>query len=484
MERTLKELEKVREAPDADAVHDLRVAIRRCRSVAAVMQEVDPDPAWPEMKRLGRKLFRQLGDLRDMQVLQEWARTLCSEADTVRQALLVEFGTKEGELREEALRVAAKFDEKAWRKLVRTLERRARMVPPNGHAAECLALERLEAARALHIVALRTTKAAAWHELRIGVKRFRYTVEALLPARYEVWGEYLKKVQDLLGEVHDLDVLSGKVAHIAATETEAVRASWSGRIANEREQRIETYREMTSGTENLWHQWRAGLPDGRVLEAAGLARLRATARAMDGNPRRTSQTSRLTMKMYDALRKVHAARVFEEKDLRKIMCAAGRIHGIGVSLNTKQPQKAACKFLRTMAAPAGWTREEWQLLRLVVRYHRDGQPKAKHKEFGALNEADQKRVSALAGVLRLARALRKSGVDPAGGLRVDKSVDALIVQAPGLVDSEAVAARLAVGKHLLETCLEQPLIVKAAHTIEKVLELPKREDAVRVVGVD
>jgi hypothetical protein len=45
MERTLKELEKVRETPDADAVHDLRVAIRRCRSVAAVMQEVDPDPA-------------------------------------------------------------------------------------------------------------------------------------------------------------------------------------------------------------------------------------------------------------------------------------------------------------------------------------------------------------------------------------------------------------------------------------------------------
>ena len=76
MERTLKELEKVRETPDADAVHNLRVAIRRCRSVAAVMQEVDPDPAWPEMKKLGRKLFRQLGELRDTQVLEEWTRRL------------------------------------------------------------------------------------------------------------------------------------------------------------------------------------------------------------------------------------------------------------------------------------------------------------------------------------------------------------------------------------------------------------------------
>src|SRR5689334_2502241 len=44
MERVVKELQHVRKAPETDAVHDLRVAIRRCRSVGAVMQEVDPDP--------------------------------------------------------------------------------------------------------------------------------------------------------------------------------------------------------------------------------------------------------------------------------------------------------------------------------------------------------------------------------------------------------------------------------------------------------
>jgi CHAD domain-containing protein len=486
MERTVKELEKVREAPDTDAVHDLRVAIRRCRSVAAVMEEVDPDPAWPEMRKLGRKLFRQLGELRDTQVLEEWTRRLSAEADPVRQLLLEEFGKKESELREAALRVAAKFDQRAWKKHERVLRRRARLVPADSRAAECLALERLEAARELHGQALRTAKPATWHALRIGVKRFRYTVESLLPARYEEWGDDLKLVQDLLGEVHDLDVLSEKVAQFTRTELVAAQASWSGRMATEREQRIETYRQMTSGKENSWHKWRQGLPVGRQLEAAGLARLRATARAMDGNLRRTSQISRLTLRLFDAFRKVHAARVFEEGDLRKIMNAAGRIHGIGVCLDAKQPQKAACKFLRKMAVPAGWTREEWELLALVVRYHRGVHPKAKHKEFAALNEADQRRVNALAGILRLARALRKSGVVSTVGLRVDKSVDALIVQAPGLADSEGVAGRLAVGKHLLETCLEQPLIVKAAPGIEKVLELPMREDgaAARAVASD
>jgi CHAD domain-containing protein len=475
MERTLKELEKVRETPDADAVHDLRVAIRRCRSVAAVMQEVDPDPAWPEMKKLGRKLFRQLGELRDTQVLEEWTRKLSAEADPVRQMLLEDFGKKEVELRETALRVAEKFDEKGWTKHARTLRRRARLVPPDSAAAQCLALERLEGAKELQGQALRTSKPAAWHALRIGVKRFRYTVENLLPRRYEEWGEDLKRVQDLLGEVHDLDVLSEKVAQITGVEMIAAQASWSGRIATERGQRIETYRQLTSGQDNLWHKWRQGLPEGRQLEAAGLARLRVTSRALDANLRRTAQVSRLTVRLFDALRKVHAARVFEDRDLRKIVCGAARIHGIGASLDAKRAQKAGWKFLRKLAEPAGWTKEEWELLGLVVRYHRGGQPKAKHKAFGALNEVDQARVSAMAGVLRLARALRKSGIETTVGLRVDKSVDALIVQVPGLVDSESAAARLAVGKHLLETCLELPLIVRAAPAVQKVLELPKRE---------
>src|SRR5271166_2642167 len=92
MERVLKELDEVRTAPDPDAVHDLRVALRRCRSLAAVMEEVDPDPAWPQMRKLGRKLFRQLGALRDTQVLEEWVARLGGEEDPVRRKLTTHLG--------------------------------------------------------------------------------------------------------------------------------------------------------------------------------------------------------------------------------------------------------------------------------------------------------------------------------------------------------------------------------------------------------
>ena len=146
MERVLKELDEVRTAPEPDAVHDLRVALRRCRSLAAVMEEVDPDAAWPEMRKLGRKLFRQLGELRDTQVLEEWVNKLGNEGDPVRERLLSYLSKNEAEEKQAGLRAAAKFDQKAWKGYERVLGRRVRVVPTNGPAALSLALERLLAA--------------------------------------------------------------------------------------------------------------------------------------------------------------------------------------------------------------------------------------------------------------------------------------------------------------------------------------------------
>jgi len=476
MERVLKELDKMRGAPDPDVVHDLRVAIRHCRSLAAVMEEVDPDSAWPEMRKLGRKLFRQLGELRDTQVLEEWTKKLGQEEDPIRQRLLGMLEARESELRNAALKAAAKFDEKTWEKLERALRRRARLVPPDRLAAECLALERLEGAKELHAQALRTEKPKAWHELRIGVKRFRYTVESLLPRRYEVWGDDLKRVQDLLGDVHDLDVLTATIEEVAGQETEEIRASWAERIASERHQRIETYRQLALGKTSLWQVWRQGLPYDSRLEAAAMARLRATARALDGNPRRTSRVSQLAVRLYDGLARVQAAPMFGSRDTRKLIRAAARLHGIGASLDRKSPQKAARHYLRDMAVPAGWTKEQWTVLADIVRYHRGTLPDAKHKAFGRLPEVQQKTVSALAGTLRLARVLRKCGVESAVGLRMENSVDAVIVHVPGLEESEIAAARIAAGKYLLESCLDRPLILKSAPLPPKVVELPRREE--------
>jgi CHAD domain-containing protein len=471
MERVLKELEHVRKDPAADPVHDLRVAIRRCRSVAAVMQEVDPDPAWRQMRQVPRKLFRRLGALRDAQVMDEWVKQLAATDDPLRAKLHAAFAANEPDLRQRALRATERFEEKSWSRLERKLRKRARFVPCSSLAAQCLAVERLEDARELHTRAQRTDKAKPWHELRIGLKRLRYTVESLLPEHYALWSDNLKRLQDLLGEVHDLDVLAAAVKDVASQGTTDVQNTWEETIHRERSQRIETYRQLTLGKTSFWNDWRHGLPQGKRLALASMARLRSTARATDTHPRRTAQISRISIGLFDALRRAHAAPAFNEHSMRRVLRAAARLHGVGDDDRNKSPQKTALRFLRELPLPPSWTVEEWELLGWAVRYHRGPEPTADSGHFSRIAEDQQKNVQALAGVLRLARALRKCDVDTCEGMHAEKSAAAIIVHVPGLVDSVETAARLAAAKHLLETYIAKPIILKHAPKPDNVVAL-------------
>jgi CHAD domain-containing protein len=76
MERVLEECEHVEADFSADPVHDLRVALRRCRSMADGMMAIDPDRNWKQMKKAGKALFQRLGTLRDVQIMMEWIATL------------------------------------------------------------------------------------------------------------------------------------------------------------------------------------------------------------------------------------------------------------------------------------------------------------------------------------------------------------------------------------------------------------------------
>jgi CHAD domain-containing protein len=475
MDRVIGELANVRSSPDPDAVHDLRVAIRRCRSVAAVMEEVDCDLAWQAMRKVARRLFRGLGALRDAQVMEEWVKKLAPETDPVRSHLQASFESSEPKLRETALRLASKFDQKSWKRLERTLRLRSRLVPIGSLAAECLALERFESAKELHSKALRTEKPKPWHALRIGLKRFRYTVESLLPEHYAIWSDNLKRLQDLLGEIHDLDVLAEVVRKSDLHETEESVKLWHEFIERERSERIKTYRQLTLGKTSLWNVWRSGLPTNGRVEAAALARLRATARAIDPHVRRTSQVSRAAVALFDAFKRAGAASIFSDARHRRILLAAARLHGVGDANTDRRPQKAARKFLLGLPVPPGWSSEDWELLALAVRYHRGAEPRVKDGRFSKLSAEQQNSVRALAGVLRLARALRKAGVTTGAGFRAEKSTDAVVLRVPGPADDVETATRLAAGKHLLEEFLHMPVIVKAVAKPEKVIPLAPRQ---------
>lgn len=458
MNRVLEELGKFRSTPDEDTVHDLRVVIRRCRSLAAVMQEVDPNPAWPQMRKAVRKLFRGLGAVRDAQVLESWVKQLGPEGDPLRPQLFAALKMGEGERAASSARAAAKFDSKSWLAFEVVLRKRIRLVPVGGAAAQCLALERLEEARDRHAHALRTNHAKPWHGLRIALKKFRYTIECLLPEHYAAWRKNLKRLQDLLGDIHDLDVLAEKLAelHVAAEAADP----WRLRIEEERHQRVETYRQLTLGTTSLWHEWRLALPSGKRLDSAIAARLGVTARAADKHVRRSAEESRLALRLFDILLRQSVAPLFEAASTRKIMRASVRLHGISVLADRRGSPKAIRKFLRNLALPPTWSSEEWDLMTWSVRFQRGPEPEQKNG-LSKLSEAQQSVVRTIAGILRLARALRKAGIQSPVGFRSEKSLDALVICVPALPDTAEAAGRFAKAKHLLESVLPKPLILKS-----------------------
>jgi len=270
MDRVLEKADLVARDWDPEAVHDLRVALRRCRTMAEALSEVNPGPGWRRLKKGSRGLFQKLGVLRDTQVERDWVKKLSAPGDPVRRLMLRALSQQERRDREGAGRALDRFDRKDWRKWSRKLSSKAQFFPLESVVFQRLALTSLNEAVELYQRARKGRSRIAWHRLRIGVKRFRYIVENFLPQRYEVWGEDLKRFQDLLGDVHDLDVLRTQIRRCAVRLDPAAVAGWLERIESERKVRLDELRSKISDKEFLWLAWRAGLQGGHTLETVSL----------------------------------------------------------------------------------------------------------------------------------------------------------------------------------------------------------------------
>jgi CHAD domain-containing protein len=271
MNRVLELAQEVENGWKPREVHDLRVALRRCRTMADALSEVNPDHGWRGLKKQSRDLFRALGALRDTQVEQEWLKKLSAPGDPVRKHLLKALAQSQKEHRVKARRALADFDRKDWRKSAQRLRSKAQFFPLESVVFQRLALTRLNEAAELYERARRGRSRIAWHRLRIGLKGFRYTLENFMPQRYQPWSGDLKRVQDQLGEVHDLDVLRAEIRRHRAKLQEAGVLRWRERIEEARKARLEKFRSVVAGKEPLWPVWRTGFQGIHIVQSAAVA---------------------------------------------------------------------------------------------------------------------------------------------------------------------------------------------------------------------
>lgn len=461
MQRVVAERDKARQSFDADAVHDLRVAIRRCRAMAEGFQSVDGDPSWKKMRKAGKVIFSALGDLRDTQVLLEWIERLRTECPPVAERLTNHCLQREAELKITAAEVVDEFDADRWVQWAHKLEQRVQSVGNPTEVFQVLALERYEAARELHSRALRNRSKTALHELRIGFKKLRYIVENFLPEQERSWGKDLKHIQDVLGEVHDLDVLWDTARQIHAFASLQERQLWYAAVSRERTQRVQAYREKMVGRSSRWQEWRSGLPAGEDLHRAVLKRFEAWATSLDPDPAHTHTVTQFSLEIYDALQAAELlpARSAGAVNPRDLLQVAALTHAAGHDSGDKAGHKISSRLLQSLEVPPGWSATSLLVAALVARYHRGALP-ANQRRYAALSPEDQHLVDCLGGILRLADSFDSRHDHAIRGISISQSNGRTEIVADGYVARSKQAEKIAAARHLLESAFGTALLVR------------------------
>jgi CHAD domain-containing protein/HD superfamily phosphodiesterase len=508
MLQVLEECEHVSADFGADPVHDLRVALRRCRSLADGLSALDPNPDWKAMKKAGKRLFQRLGVLRDVQVMMEWIEKLApaeatvaqvgveralpsassgqalpvlpssprnnepisNSADPAARALLEILHRREQEQQREAQSALEEFDRKQWRQWSKSLPTRAASIRQGSSLFKHVALERWTQARELHNRALRNRSQVAFHSLRIGIKRFRYIVENFLPVEHKAWSNGLKEIQDLLGEVHDLDVLWSTAVSCQVFADEDSRKCWRKIILSERAKRIEGYRAKMIGPDSLWQVWRAGLPQGRQIEVLATRRMKLWANGLDPDFPHSERVASLALQLYDGLLAWGWQPAVDAASARSSLLAAALLHDVGKSQGQKGHHKTTYDLIRAHGNPLGWKPADLQRAAAVARFHRGALPTRKHKTLRDLLPDEQKATLQLAAVLRLANAFDAPHDGRIRRIQIEnerirtKGNEALMVVAEGYSPLGPSAQTVAAERHLLETVLHRPIAVKPMKT--------------------
>jgi CHAD domain-containing protein len=441
-----------------DSVHDLRVALRRCRSLAAVMQGVDPYPAWKRMRKAGKAVFSALGELRDVQVMAEWIQRLFPKDDPVAAAVLEFVTARELLLKQEAALALAQFDQMEWNRWSEVLPARAEAIAGCKLILDHLALEHWSHARDLHRRALRNRSHTSYHNLRIGIKKLRYMIENFLPDLYKEFGKDLKHLQDLLGEVHDLDVLWSVAMNVNRFPDIEARSRWRDVIERQRRERIDQYRAKMLGKNSLWLVWRAKLPQGDQLERGSLERLKTWAAFLDPESQKSYRVSRLALQLYDGLVGKGPFKTNATLPGRILLEAAALMRDVGRAKREKKHQKSSYKLIRKLEPPLGWQRRDLEMAALIARYHRGALPVPGQNGFSGLTETQKRQTIMLAGILRLIDAVDRQLDGKVRSVEVEQTEEVIRVWAKGNLQA-GPSEKIAAARHLLETAYQRPVIV-------------------------
>jgi CHAD domain-containing protein len=251
LESAVAARERLTEPDDQEALHDLRVALRRLRSTLSSFKPYLGGSLSKKKVRRLRDLAATTGPGRDAEVQLAWLREQVPALARTQRSGAAWLLARTARRMDEGYEAAHAALERDLPSLAEAIRHRLSVYSTEVHleaeASRPTFAAIAAAALKLQIEALRERLGEvsgpddqeASHEARINAKRIRYLLEPLVEERPEV-GPLVKRfkgLQDLLGELHDAHVLEDSLgealAEAGAERAKAVLAATLERVGKE-----------------------------------------------------------------------------------------------------------------------------------------------------------------------------------------------------------------------------------------------------------
>ena len=488
------EIAGVREADDIEHVHRMRVASRRLRAALPLFANCFPEKEYRFWLREIKKITRALGAARDTDVqiafLKKYLKSQAGPAphDTPVKstentlhagdplgALLARLQKQRGTFQKQVIAV---LDELEHSQVLPSLRAACAPPPETGKRrkreryAGILPVaagrigRRLQAVHRYEPFVHNPDAVFEHHALRIAAKKLRYTLEAYAPLYRRDLARpiaRIKRLQDLLGDIHDCDVWIEQMSLAIVRQrgrrhpgTGAAGASISAvapfrrLLANREKRRARLYREFvrywdTLARNSFWENLssaaltgqrsafssRRSLPGKEEREAF----LRLAAVAPDHVAHSRTVTA-LALRLFDDLAPLHG---LSRRD-RTLLSYAATVHDIGWIHGQAGHQKESAGMILASPSLPVPVREQG-IIALAAGLHGGKMQARPDGLFTLLVPADQKRVRTLAALLRVADGLDYLHAGSVSGLHCTIRATEVLCTLTGTGDTATEKAR-------------------------------------------
>jgi exopolyphosphatase/guanosine-5'-triphosphate,3'-diphosphate pyrophosphatase len=227
------------------------------------------------------------------------------------------------------------------------------------------------------------------------------------------------------------------------------------------------------------------LPQNKQIRDIATRRLKLWAKALDPDFAHSEHVARLALELYDGLGAVGllGGPNGSGAEARDTLYLAALLHDVGKARGNKGHHKESLDLIKAHGAPLGWKAETMQRAAVVARFHAGALPTRSHKALRDLLPDEQKIIIRLAAILRLANAFDAAHDGHIHRVRIENVTErgrqrrangflrkpaalgrneALIIAAEGYAPGSPTAQIIAAERHLLETVLRRPVVVRAA----------------------